>query len=57
MLCGLNEQPLSLVRRSGRDADTFGEDNVLPDLDAVKAALVPRASVQSLSGPSGASQV
>ena len=39
MLCGLNEQPLSLMRRSGRDADTFGADNVLPDLAAVNAAL------------------
>ncbi len=41
MLCGLNEQPLSLMRRSGRDADTFGADNLLPDLEAVKAALAP----------------
>jgi SulP family sulfate permease len=43
MLCGLNEQPLSLVRRSGRDADTFGADNVLSDLDAVKDCLVAQA--------------
>ncbi len=39
VLCGLNEQPLSLMRRSGRDADTFGPDNVLPDLGAVSASL------------------
>ncbi len=42
MLCGLNEQPLSLMRRSGRDADTFGADNVLPDLAAVTVALARR---------------
>ena len=32
LLCGLNEQPASLMHRSGRDADTFGEDHLLPDL-------------------------
>ncbi|WP_286743841.1 SulP family inorganic anion transporter [Aquabacterium sp. UBA2148] len=43
MLCGLNEQPLSLMHRSGRDADTFGAENVLPDLAAVQAALAQQA--------------
>ena len=45
MLCGLNEQPLSLMRRSGRDADTFGANNVLPDLAAVSAALLAQGVV------------
>ena len=48
MLCGLNEQPLSLMRRSGRDADTFGQANVLPDLEATMVALGPAGVV----GPS-----
>jgi SulP family sulfate permease len=38
-LCGLNEQPLSLIRRSGRDQDTFGVEHLLVDLDAVLARL------------------
>jgi SulP family sulfate permease len=39
MLCGLNEQPMSLMQRSGRDTDTFGQANVLPDLETSLAAL------------------
>jgi len=31
VLCGLHEQPLGLMRRSGRDVDTFGEANLVPD--------------------------
>ena len=31
VLCGLHEQPLGLMRRSGRDVDTFGEVNLVPD--------------------------
>jgi SulP family sulfate permease len=40
ILCGLGEQPLSLVRRSGRDVDTFGVANVLTDFEAARAACV-----------------
>jgi len=36
VLCGLNEQPASLLQRSGRVADTFGEDNVMRDLAAAQ---------------------
>lgn len=50
MLCGLNEQPLSLMRRSGRDADTFGPDNVLPDLGAVSASLSAGGAVSGSPG-------
>lgn len=50
MLCGLNEQPLSLMRRSGRDADTFGPDNVLPDLGAVSASLAAGGAVSGSPG-------
>jgi sulfate permease, SulP family len=50
MLCGLNEQPLSLMRRSGRDADTFGPDNVLPDLGAVSASLSAGSAVSGSPG-------
>lgn len=38
VLCGLNEQPASLLQRSGRVADTFGEDNVMRDLAAAQQA-------------------
>lgn len=50
VLCGLNEQPLSLMRRSGRDADTFGPDNVLPDLGAVSASLSAGSAVSGSPG-------
>ena len=50
VLCGLNEQPLSLMRRSGRDADTFGPDNVLPDLGAVSASLAVGGAVSGSPG-------
>jgi sulfate permease, SulP family len=40
VLCGLNEQPASLLQRSGRVADTFGADNVMSDLAAVQQAVV-----------------
>ena len=51
ILCGLGEQPLSLLQRSGRDADTFGLANVLPDLEAARtAALAARASSHSPGG-------
>jgi len=50
MLCGLNEQPLSLMRRSGRDADTFGPDNVLPDLGAVSALLAAGGAASGSPG-------
>lgn len=50
VLCGLNEQPLSLMRRSGRDADTFGPDNVLPDLGAVSASLAAGGAVSGSPG-------
>lgn len=56
MLCGLNEQPLSLVRRSGRDADTFGADNVLPDLAAVAAALALQGAAAPSMGPAAIDQ-
>ncbi|MBH1985854.1 MAG: STAS domain-containing protein [Burkholderiales bacterium] len=45
VFCGLHEQPLGLMRRSGRDVDTFGEDNLAPDGDAARqrvAALLQR---------------
>lgn len=51
MLCGLNEQPQSLMRRSGRDVDTFGADNVLPDLAAVNAALAPQEAADAITAP------
>ena len=56
VLCGLNEQPLSLMRRSGRDADTFGADNVLPDLADVQAALAPQDSVAVRMEPTEAAR-
>ena len=56
MLCGLNEQPLSLVRRSGRDADTFGADNVLPDLAAVAAALALQGAAAPTMAPAAIDQ-
>jgi SulP family sulfate permease len=36
LLCGLNEQPASLLRRSRQDANAFGEQRVLPDLGAAR---------------------
>ena len=39
MLCGLNEQPASLLRRSGHGIDTFGADNVAADLTEVRQRL------------------
>lgn len=56
MLCGLNEQPLSLVRRSGRDADTFGAGNVLPDLAAVAAALALQGAAAPSMAPAAIDQ-
>jgi len=52
VLCGLNEQPASLLQRSGRVADTFGEDNVMSDLAAVQQAWASAAVV-----PQGAPQI
>jgi SulP family sulfate permease len=49
VLCGLNEQPASLLQRSGRVADTFGEDNVMSDLAAVQQALL--STVVAPQGP------
>ena len=36
LLCGLNDQPRGLMRRTGRDAEVFGEDHLLPDLPAAQ---------------------
>jgi SulP family sulfate permease len=49
VLCGLNEQPASLLQRSGRVADTFGEDNVMRDLAAAQQAWA--SPVVALQGP------
>jgi SulP family sulfate permease len=52
VLCGLNEQPASLLQRSGRVADTFGEDNVMRDLAAAQQDVA-----SPVVAPQGAAQI